>query len=80
MYRKFYQTLEQWEEQQIKEPLLVVGARQVGKTWIIKEFCKNRYENYKYLNFESMKGLDSVFEESLEPETILENLEILTGE
>ena len=80
MYRNFYNTLAKWEENHTKEPLLVVGARQVGKTWIIRKFCAETYERYVYVNFESNPSLLSVFEGSLESEEIIENLEILTGE
>ena len=38
MYRKFLNELEKWEENSVQEPLLVIGARQVGKTWILKNF------------------------------------------
>ena len=43
MYRKFIEQLRIWEKNKTKEPLLVTGARQVGKTWLIKEFCKEEY-------------------------------------
>ena len=46
MYRKFYGVLEEWEDKKTKEPLLVAGARQVGKTWIIKKFCSERYNDH----------------------------------
>ena len=44
MYRKFIEELDKWEENNVQEPMLVIGARQVGKTWIIKHFCENRYK------------------------------------
>lgn len=80
MKRLFYDRLLKWENDRTKEPMLVVGARQVGKTWLIRHFCEENYEHYLYLNFESNPSLNSVFEGSLEPEDIIENLEILTGE
>lgn len=78
MYRKFYNTLTSWENNKTKEPLLVVGARQVGKTWIIRKFCEDVYSDYIYLNFESNPELISIFEGKLEPSHIINQLEILT--
>lgn len=78
MYRKFYNTLASWENSKTKEPLLVVGARQVGKTWIIKKFCEETYSDYIYINFESNPALISVFNGKLEPAYIISQLEILT--
>ena len=79
MYRKFLNELEKWEENSVQEPLLVIGARQVGKTWIIKHFCENRYEDYVYINLEERSDLISIFEDSLSPDTIVRNLSIMIG-
>ena len=78
MIRKFYTYLQQWEKNNVKEPLIVIGARQVGKTWIIKEFCKNVYSDYLYINFEEREDFASAFEGSLSPKDILRTLGILT--
>ena len=77
MDRKFSEQLIDWKEKNIKEPLMVIGARQTGKTYIIDEFCKKNYENYIYLNFEDIANLSSIFEENLIPEEIIEKIEIL---
>ncbi|MCR5461405.1 MAG: ATP-binding protein [Acetatifactor sp.] len=79
MKRKFYDELVKWEKENVKEPLLVIGARQVGKTWIIKSFCENTYPNYVYVNLEEQKDLISIFEENLTPEVILKKLSIVLG-
>lgn len=79
MYRKFIETLQQWEKQNTKEPLMVVGARQVGKTWLIRKFCSETYLNYVYINFEENPSYVTAFDGSLSPETILQNLGILLG-
>ncbi len=79
MYRKFIKELEKWEEKSVQEPMLVIGARQVGKTWIIKYFCENKYKDYVYINLEEHRDLISVFEDDLSPETILRNLSIMLG-
>ncbi len=79
MYRKFYEELTAWENNKIQEPLLVVGARQVGKTWIIKEFCENTYDDFVYINLEEQRELVSIFDNSLQPEAILKNISIFLG-
>ena len=57
MERKFIKQLQNWKQKNIKEPLMVVGARQIGKTYIINKFCKENYKNYIYLNFEDITKL-----------------------
>lgn len=80
MERKFLKELKDWKNRNIKEPLMIVGARQIGKTYIINEFCKKNYEKYLYLNFEDIAKLSSVFENTLEPKEIIHQIEILIGE
>ena len=80
MERKFLEELKKWENKNIKEPLMVIGARQTGKTYIINEFCKKNYEKYLYLNFENITKLSSIFEYTLEPKEIIKQIEILLGE
>ena len=77
MKRKFTKQLLKWKNENIKEPLMVVGARQTGKTYIIDKFCKENYDNYIYLNFEDISKLSSVFEENLTPEDIIKKIEII---
>ena len=77
MYRKFITHLQQWEQDKNKEPLLVIGARQVGKTWLIKKFCKQTYSDYVYINFEERNDYSSIFEGSLSPKDIMKSLSIL---
>lgn len=72
-------TLLDWEQKNVKEPLLVIGARQIGKTYIIKEFCNANYKNYIYLNFEDIPGLSSAFSGNLIPEEIIRNIEAIIG-
>ena len=79
MYRKFYDVLINWKKKNTKEPLLVTGARQVGKTWIIDRFCREQFSDYASFNFESNPELDSVFSGSLEPDHLLRQLSILAG-
>lgn len=79
MERKFIGKLRDWESFGQKEPLLIVGARQVGKTWLIRHFCQEQYKDYVYVNLEERPDLASVFEGRLDPEEIIRNLEILLG-
>ncbi|MBR4514232.1 MAG: ATP-binding protein [Lachnospiraceae bacterium] len=79
MYRKFYEELKKWEEDKVQEPLLVIGARQVGKTWLIKQFCEDTYQDYIYINLEERKDISSIFDGNLTPEDILRNISILLG-
>lgn len=49
MKRKIYKDLLNWKENSIDIPLMIIGAIQIGKTYIIKEFCKNEFESYIYI-------------------------------
>ena len=79
MYRKFIRELEAWEDGKVKEPLLVTGARQVGKTWLIKSFCEERYDDHIYINLEEQRSIASVFEGDLDPVTLLNKIGMLLG-
>ena len=79
MFRKFYNILSQWESDHIQEPLMVIGVRQVGKTWLIRKFCESTYNDFFYLNLEESPEFLSAFEGSLAPEVVLRNLSILAG-
>ena len=79
MYRKFTKTLQEWEERRDPKPIMVTGARQVGKTWLLQEFCQQRYSDYVYINLEERKDCLSAFEGNLDPNTILRTLEQLLG-
>ena len=79
MYRKFYEELEIWENSNTKEPLLIIGARQVGKTWLIKTFCEEKYKEYVYINLEERKDIASIFEGNLTPDLILKQMSMLLG-
>lgn len=59
--RDIYAKLLDWKGSKTRKPLILRGARQVGKTYILKEFAKNEYNNFVYLNFEDDDTLDSVF-------------------
>ena len=75
MKRKLYDKLIYWKNNKIKMPYMLIGARQTGKTYIITEFCKNEFENYVYLNLDSMEEIRQVFEQTIQPKEIIKNIE-----
>ena len=79
MQRLFVKTLEKWRDKKKQNPLLVIGARQVGKTYIIDEFCKQNYKNYSYVNLMKDKDLIQIFEENTSFETKVDKLEVILG-
>lgn len=79
MKRLIYNRLSEWKNSGNRKPLLLQGARQVGKTYLMEEFGKNEYEHFITLNFEEDPGLKTLFEEGLRPETIIENIGIYFG-
>ena len=79
MERKFYQILDEWKHKHINTPLLVVGARQIGKTYIIEKFCNNEFENSLFLNLHLNDEIAAIFEETLLPEEIIRKIELSIG-
>ena len=61
MKRDIYLKLLEWKSNPKRKPLLLQGARQTGKTFMLKEFGRNEYENVMYCNFEEDPGLDRFF-------------------
>ena len=80
MKRIAYNRLTEWKNSSNRKPLLLQGARQVGKTYLVNEFGKKEYEHFITLNFEENPGLKTLFEEDLNPITILDNIGIYIGE
>lgn len=74
--RKITKTLIDWKNQENKQCLLVRGARQVGKTFIIEQFCKENYESYIYINFELSPTLKDIFNGDLDANTLIMKLEV----
>lgn len=79
MERDIYVKLLEWKNSKRRKPLLLKGARQTGKTYILKEFGTKEYENIFYFNFEENPKLEGFFSENLKPTSILENLSISLG-
>lgn len=77
MYRKIISELKEWKEKKNRLPLILKGARQVGKTWILKEFGKQYFDDFLYINFENENGLQSIFEGTINPTRIIEYLSAL---
>jgi hypothetical protein len=76
MKRKFSEILIKWKnDQKQRMPLLLSGARQVGKTYILKDFAKKHYKNSVYVNFETNLSVASYFEIDISPERIISFLE-----
>ena len=80
MKRNALEYLEQWKKNDDRKPMILKGARQVGKTWLMKEFEKKCYKNYVYFNFDEEDALKSIFETNKNPHRIVELLSMITGE
>ncbi len=79
MKRDIYQQLIAWKHSELRKPLILRGARQVGKTYILLEFAKKEYENYIYLNFDDDPTLDALFSQRFDKEKIITGLSIYGG-
>ncbi len=80
MYRKITGFLEAWKRDKHRKPLILQGARQVGKTYSILEFGRTCYENVAYFNFETNPGLNKTFEENISPDYLLPILSRIAGQ
>ena len=74
--RKITSVLEEWKKEEKKPCLLIRGARQVGKTFIIDDFAKKNYENYIYINFELTPEYKNIFDGNLDIKTLIMKLEV----
>lgn len=80
MKRNAIQNLLAWKSAPDRKPLVLKGARQVGKTWLMKEFGETCYEQYVYFNFDEEDALGSIFKSNKNPHRILELLSLISGE
>lgn len=80
MYRKIMSFLETWKESEYRKPLILQGARQVGKTYSILEFGRTHYENVAYFNFETNPRLNQTFEENISPDYLIPILSHIAGQ
>ncbi len=80
MYRKIMRFLEEWRGSRHRKPLILQGARQVGKTYSILEFGRTYYENVAYFNFETHPKLSETFEENISPDYLIPILSHIAGQ
>lgn len=79
MYRDKIEELKKWKESKNRKPLIIRGARQVGKTWLMQEFGKQYYEKYAYINFDDNSRMNKLFEEDFDLDRIIQGLKIESG-
>lgn len=79
MKRKAYEELLVWKQKSNRKPLIVQGARQVGKTWLLEEFGKNEFESVAQINFEKSTQLANIFESDFDLERIMRSIQLITG-
>ena len=79
MLRNFSKELEKWKSENEKMPLMVIGARQIGKTYIIDEFCKKNYNDYIYINLMDNEGIIEIFDEKINTDEKIKKIELYLG-
>lgn len=79
MYREKIEELKKWKESPNRKPLIIRGARQVGKTWLMKEFGKKYYDKCAYINFDDNSRMNKLFEEDFDLDRIIQGLKIESG-
>ena len=71
MKRNVIQDLINWKASEERKPMVLKGARQVGKTWLMKEFGQSWYHSFVYFNFDEEDELQSIFETNKNPQRII---------
>ncbi len=79
MQRVIHEQLDRWKKSTKRKPLIIQGARQVGKTWLMKEFGKRSFENVCYINFENSERLRTLFTQDYNIERIIGALQVEVG-
>ena len=79
MYRKKMEELKKWKESSDRKPLIIRGARQVGKTWLMKEFGAQEYEKTAYINFDDNIRMEKLFEDDFDIDRLIQGLKIESG-
>jgi len=77
--REILNDLRVWKDNPVRKPLILQGARQVGKTWILKHFGEKFFENTAYFNFDQQTEIKDFFEKTKDPVRIIEFLSIING-
>lgn len=79
MYRIAIEKLLKWKQSKRRKPLIIEGARQVGKTWLMKEFGKQAYTDAIYINFDSNSRMAELFASDLDTDRLIMGLELYAG-
>lgn len=79
MYRIAIEKLYKWKESRRRKPLIIEGARQVGKTWLMKEFGEKAYQDTIYINFDSNSRMSELFSEDLNVDRLIMGIELYAG-
>src|SRR5659263_162832 len=79
MYRAAMEDLMIWKDKPNKKPMIIRGARQVGKTWLMKEFGKIAFQDYVYINFENNRVMKELFSSDLDTRRIMTGVELYSG-
>ncbi|MCD7814367.1 MAG: ATP-binding protein [Lachnospiraceae bacterium] len=79
MYRFAIEKLREWKKSKYRKPLIIEGARQVGKTWLMKEFGRQEYEDVAYINFDHNSKMEELFSSDLNIERLIMGMEIYIG-
>lgn len=80
MYRKVFEYLNQWKNNEYRKPLIIQGARQVGKTYAVLKFGKENYDNVAYFNFQTKDSLSLTFSENISPSYLIPVLSHISGQ
>lgn len=76
MERKIYSKLLEWKSTRMQKPLMIIGARQIGKTYIIRKFCKNEFKNYVEINLQEEPSIVEIFKEKIDIKEKIERMQI----
>lgn len=79
MYRIAIEKLLKWKQSKRRKPLIIEGARQVGKTWLMKEFGRQAYADTVYINFDSNSRMAELFASDLDTDRLIMGLELYVG-
>lgn len=77
MKRKVFDQFDYWKTHHHSKPLMVLGARQVGKTYALNQFCKKNYQHYVYINLESDEPIYRLFDQTINPVELIESISII---
>ncbi len=79
MYRNAMSSLKKWKDKKNKKPLVIRGARQVGKTWLMKKFGETSYEQVVYISFDNNQQMKTLFEKDMRTQRIITGIELYVG-